>query len=72
MESTPQPHRAQHEVCAALSDALLLTVAASGDIGAVFDMVNTAYKVEDGDSGVAFKKTDRFLSHDEGDAFNPL
>jgi hypothetical protein len=74
MESTPQPHRAQHEVCAALSrpDALVLTVAASGDIGAVFDMVNTAYKVEDGDSGVAFKKTDRFLSHDEGDAFNPL
>jgi hypothetical protein len=31
-------------------------------------MVNTAYKVEDGDSGVAFKKTDRFLDHDEGTA----
>jgi hypothetical protein len=47
MESPPQPHRAQHEVCAALSrpNALVLTVAASGDIGAVFDMVNTAYKV---------------------------
>ena len=68
METESQPHRAQHDVCAFMSQRghLLLSLASEGDVGMVFDMVNLAYKVEDGDSGVAFKKTDRFLSHEEG------
>ena len=69
MEPAAETHRAQCEVCAALSrpDALVLTVASTSDTGMVFSMVNVAYKVEDGDAGVAFKKTDRFLSHEEGE-----
>jgi hypothetical protein len=72
MEPAPAAHGTQREVCAALSrpDALILTVATASDVGMVFNMVNVAYKVEDGDAGVAFKKTDRFLSHDEGKAFD--
>jgi GNAT superfamily N-acetyltransferase len=69
MNPSAAAHRVQHDVCCALSSAraLLLTVATVGDVSMVFGMVNTAYKVEDGDAGVAFKKTDRFLTHDEGD-----
>jgi len=69
MQPPVEANLAQREVCRALSqpDSLLLSIASAGDVGTVFSMVNTAYKVEDGDSGVAFKKTDRFLSHDEGD-----
>ena len=63
-------HQAQRNVCVELSreDALVLSLASASDVSLVFHMVNTAYKVEDGDSGVAFKKTDRFLDHDEGTA----
>jgi hypothetical protein len=63
-------HQAQRDVCVELSreDALVLSLASASDVSLVFHMVNTAYKVEDGDSGVAFKKTDRFLDHDEGNA----
>ena len=70
MELASNARRAQRDVCLALSqpEGLALTIASASDVGAVFTMVNTAYKVEDGDAGVAFKKTDRFLSHDEGDA----
>ena len=72
MEPAPAALGAQLEVCAALSrpHGLILTVATASDIGTVFSMVNVAYKVEDGDKGVAFKKTDRFLSHDEGNVFD--
>jgi hypothetical protein len=68
MDTESQPHRAQLDVCTFMSQRgdLLLSLASAGDDGKVFDMVNLAYKVEDGDSGVAFKKTDRFLSHEEG------
>jgi hypothetical protein len=69
MQPPVEANLAQREVCRALSlpDRLLLSIASASDVGAVFSMVNTAYKVEDGDTGVAFKKTDRFLSHDEGE-----
>jgi hypothetical protein len=68
MDMPSASFRAQHDVCSALSQpqALMLSVASAKDVDMVFSMVNAAYKVEDGDSGVAFKKTDRFLSHDEG------
>ena len=68
METESQPHQPQHDVCTFMSQRgdLLLSLASAADVGMVFDMVNLAYKVEDGVSGVAFKKTDRFLSHEEG------
>lgn len=69
METSVDGHRIQRDLCAAMSSGgdLQLALASIGDVGKVFSMVNTAYKVEDGDTGVAFKKTDRFLTHDEGE-----
>lgn len=40
-------------------------VATADDAGAVFALVNDAYKVESGDSGIAFKRTPRFVDMSE-------
>ena len=68
MEPESKSRQARHDVCLDMSKRgdLLLSLAAADDVVMVFDMVNLAYKVEDGISGVAFKNTDRFLSHEEG------
>jgi hypothetical protein len=69
MDTSVDALSTQRRVCAELSCSgdLVLTLASAAHVHMVFNMVNTAYKVEDGDTGVAFKKTDRFLAHDEGD-----
>jgi predicted N-acetyltransferase YhbS len=45
--------------------SLIFRRATDDDAQQVFDLVNAAYQVETGDSGVAFKHTNRFISLDE-------
>ena len=40
-------------------------VATLSDKDKIFELINLAYRVEDGDSGVAFKKTERLVSWDD-------
>lgn len=42
-----------------------VVAAESSDVPTLFDLINLAYQVETGDSGVAFKKTDRLLDTSE-------
>lgn len=44
---------------------MLVRPATESDLEEVFDLINDAYEVETGDTGVAFKHTKRFLAHEE-------
>lgn len=45
--------------------ATALSVATKGDADTLFALINEAYEVESGDTGVSFKKTKRFMGMDE-------
>ena len=42
-----------------VGEAPSVSVATSADVPALFELINEAYEVESGDTGVAFKKTKR-------------
>ena len=46
---------------------LIVEKAVQSDAQDIFNLINLAYKVEFGNSGVAFKKTNRYLSLEEID-----
>ena len=48
-----------------VGEAPSVSVATSADVPALFELINEAYEVESGDTGVAFKKTKRLLTHAE-------
>ena len=52
-----------HDECA--SRFVIAAAQPASELSELFDMINEAFDVELGDTGVAFKKDRRFLSHDE-------
>ena len=66
-------HRAAKRVCdsfntqESVSRGPKILLASSRDCPKIFSLVNTAYKLEIGSSGVAFKQDDRFLAVEEVD-----
>eukprot|EP00698_Gefionella_okellyi_P006088 TRINITY_DN15551_c0_g1_i1.p1 TRINITY_DN15551_c0_g1~~TRINITY_DN15551_c0_g1_i1.p1 ORF type:complete len:204 (-),score=32.83 TRINITY_DN15551_c0_g1_i1:109-690(-) len=52
-------------------DNYVISIASNKDNDVLFELVNEAYKVEDGDTGVGFKKTNRFIDHSEINAYLP-